>query len=174
MPARSKKFGNFANMTLTPLVIIAIILAVAAAVALFVPRFPAVLPAFAALLCARFAGAIYVTTSVLIFWAVAAALVLGLRFLQPAALVKAPHGQGYVAAGAVAGALLGYVFSPSAASMIICSALAAFFGAVAYMRTPRSPRLSPASGAFFSYLGAKALPAVVTAVMAAISVMAVL
>ncbi len=160
-------------MTLTPLAIIAIVLAALGAALLFVPRVPAALISFAALLSAYFSGASYVGTHVTIYWGIATAIVLGLRILQPK-LTQGGGGHGYICGGAITGSLLGYLLSPTAASMILCSALAAFFGAAAYMRTPRSPRMAINSPAFLSYLAGAGLPAVVTAVMSAIAVMAVL
>lgn len=160
-------------MSPTLLTVLTWIFAVGAVAALYQPRFPAALVAYAALTCANFAHAPYITSGVLIFWAVATALVIGIRVLQPA-LSTVSNGNGYVATGAIAGTLLGYVMSPTAASMIVCSAAGAFFGAVAYMSTPKSPRLNVATSLFLSYLCAKGLPAVVCSVMAAIATMSLL
>ena len=158
-------------MTLSSLAIIAIVLAAVSAALLFVPRVPSVVLSYISLICAGLSGAQYITTQVYIYWAVATAIVLGLRVLQPQ---SAKYGRGYICGGALTGALLGYLLSPTAASMILCSALGAFFGGAAYMRTPRSPRMAINSPRFLSYLAAQGLPAVVSSVMAAIAVMSVL
>lgn len=157
-------------MTFTALSIITIILSLAAVVAVFVPRVPAVAAAYAALVCAHFAGAIYVDAKILIFWGVATAIVLGLRLLQPKALVMTPKGQPYVALAVIAGTLIGYMIAPTAASLILCGAIGAVLGAMAFMLTPAGPRFPVASRRFVEYLCAKGLPCVVAVSMAAIAV----
>ncbi len=157
-------------MTPTAYLIITIILSVAALVAMFFPRIPAVLAAYAALVCAALAGAVYVDTTILIYWGIATVIIFGLRMLQPKALVLAKQGNAYVAIGALAGAVVGYALSPTAAAMIGCSAVGAVAGAFAYAMTPAGRVLNPASGRFVEYLCAKGLPAVVTASMCAIAI----
>ena len=142
-------------MTFTALSIITIILSLAAVVATFVPRIPSVAAAYAALVCAHLAGAIYVDAKILIFWGVASAIVLGLRVLQPKALVMTA---------------IGYMISPTAASVILCASAGAVLGAIAYMRTPAAPSIAIASSRFVEYLCAKGLPCVVTTSMAAIAI----
>lgn len=161
-------------MTFTALSIISLILSLAAVVALFVPRLPAVVAAFAALVCAHFGGAIYVDGKILLFWGVATAIVLGLRMLQPKAATLAKGGQAYVAVATIAGALLGFAASATAAAIIIGSAIGAFLGALAYMRTPASPQLPVASRQFVEFISAKGLPAVVSASMVAITIASLL
>ena len=100
-------------MTFTALSIITIILSLAAVVATFVPRIPSVAAAYAALVCAHLAGAIYVDAKILIFWGVASAIVLGLRVLQPKALVMTAKGLPYVALATIAGTAIGYMISPT-------------------------------------------------------------
>lgn len=161
-------------MTSTAFIVITFILAALGIVCMFVPRLPAVVASFAALVCAHLAGAVYVDAKILIFWGVAAALVLGLHVLQPKALIETRSGHAYVALGALAGVALGYAVSSTAASIIIGGAVAAFLGAVAYMRTPAAPGFPVNSGRFVEYLCAKGLPAVVCASMSAISIASVL
>lgn len=55
----------------------------------FVPRFPSAVAAYAAMVCMYFAGVPYFDSGILIFWAVATIIVLGLMFLQPKALTGA-------------------------------------------------------------------------------------
>lgn len=134
----------------------------------FVPRFPAALAAYAALSLAGFARAPYVTQNVLIFWGVATAIVLAMRIFQPKALTDTPHGHAYVAGATIAGTLVGFAITPSAATLILGAAIGAFLGTLAYMRTPAGPKFAIASSPFVQYLCAKGLPDVITCVMAAI------
>lgn len=157
-------------MTFTALSIITIILSLAAVVATFVPRIPSVAAAYAALVCAHLAGAIYVDAKTLIFWGVASAIVLGLRVLQPKALVMTAKGLPYVALATIAGTAIGYMISPTAASVILCASAGAVLGAIAYMRTPAAPCIAITSSRFVEYLCAKGLPCVVTTSMAAIAI----
>ncbi len=165
---------TFALMTFTALSIITLILSLAAVVATFVPRLPAVAASYAALVCAHLAGAVYVDTTVLVYWGVATAIVLGLRMLQPKALVEAGHGQGYVALATIVGVVLGYLCSPTAAAVILGGAIAAFLGATAYMRTPAGPGFGISSRHFIEYLCAKGLPCVVACSMSTIAVASLL
>lgn len=63
---------------MSALTITAIVLCALGVAASFSTRLPAVLASYAGLLCAHFAGAVYVDGSVLVFWAVATVLVLGI------------------------------------------------------------------------------------------------
>ena len=167
MPVLNRHFFvNLHIMTFTALSIISLILSLAAVVAMFVPRVPAV----PALVCAHFDGAVYINEKILIFWGVATAIVLGLRALQPKAIVLAKGGQAYVAVATLIGTLLGYLASATAAAIIIGGAVGSFLGATAYMRTPASPRLPLASQRFVEFLSAKGLPSIVTASMVAITI----
>ncbi len=157
-------------MTFTAISIITLILALAAVVAMFLPRLPAVIAGYAALVCAHLAGSVYVDGGLLIFWGVATAIVLGLRLLQPKALVFTRKGQHYVALATVVGVVLGYMLCPVAASIIAGGAVCAVLGAFAYVLTPIGRGISPASPEFVDFLCAKGLPCVVTASMATISV----
>lgn len=157
-------------MTFTAISIITLILAIAAFASMFVPRIPGVLAAYAALVCAHLAGAAYVDAKILIYWGIATAIVLGLRMLQPKALVYTPQGQSYVALGTIAGVMLGYAVSPVSAALIAGGATGALLGAFVFMRTPAGPRLPLASSEFVQYLCAKGLPAIITSAMAAISI----
>lgn len=171
MPVLNRHFFvNLHIMTFTALSIRSLILSLAAVVAMFVPRLPAVPAAYAALVCAHFDGAVYINEKILIFWGVATAIVLGLRALQPKAIVLAKGGQAYVAVATLVGTLLGYLASATAAAIIIGGAVGSFLGATAYMRTPASPRLPLTSQGFVEYICAKGLPSVVTASMVAITI----
>lgn len=155
-------------MTSDIYIIFTYIFSLAGVAMLFVPRLPAVAASFLALLCARLAGASYVSVSVLVYWAVASAIVMLLRNLQRR---KAASGRGNacVATGTIADALVGFALTPSTAAVIIGSAAGAFIGAMAYMRMPAGPRYAVGSGSFIQFLCATGLQAVVATAMSAIA-----
>lgn len=155
-------------MTITTLSIIAIILAAVSAAGCFIPRFPSVAAGWLALLCMHFAGQPFCNGKVLLFWGIASAIVLMTGVLQPKALTALRRGHAYVAAGALVGALLGFLVRNITATIILGSVIGAFLGCVAYMRTPRGLKLQVASSEFLQYLCAKGLPAVVSCSMSAI------
>ncbi|MCH5222162.1 MAG: hypothetical protein J1F05_07575 [Muribaculaceae bacterium] len=154
--------------------LLAIILAIIGFVAIFIPRMPAVVISYVALVCAHFAGTTSVDSKSLIFWGLATGIIIILRALQPEALIKTTKGHGYVALATIAGTLLGYLASHTSAAIIIGGATGAFMGAVAYMQTPTGPHLSIASTPFLQYLCAKGLPCIVATTMALISVVSVI
>lgn len=141
----------------------------------FKPRFPSTATAYAALLC-MYAGHRdgIVVASDLVFWAVASALVVGMRFLQPRTLTNASQGHSFVNIGTLAGVLTGFVINPSSAAIILGGCLGAFAGTLAFMRMPRGPHFSIGSSQFMQYLCAKGLPAVVWCSMAAITIVCIL
>ena len=108
----------------------------------------------------------------LVFWGIATAIILGLRWLRDgdhwrrAALA-------YTAGGAAVGAFLGAVVAPTQSAIIAGSALGSFLGALAYMRTPSSPHVPVGSRVFVEYLAAKSLPAIIACSMVAITTVAV-
>ena len=150
--------------------ITASVLAAAAVGLSFIPQFPAVVAGWLALLCAHLGGFPFINSKVLIFWGAASIIVI----LQPKVLTSTRSGQGYVVGGATVGAILGLLAANVTASIIAGSIIGAVLGAVAYMRTPKSPRLKLTSPLFVQYLCAKGLPAVVSCSMAAIVVALVL
>ena len=155
-------------MTQSVPAIISLVLAVLAVGGCFIPRFPAVILGWLSLLGMHIAGAPYASSQVLIFWGIAAIIVLMLGILQPKALTAARAGHGYVCGATLVGVVLGYLVQPMAAAIIIGGALGAFLGCMAFMRTPSAPRFALSSPEFIQYLCAKGLPAVVTCSMAAI------
>lgn len=160
-------------MTTPVLITLTYILAIAGLAAMFVPRLPSVIASCAALVCAHFAGAVYVYAKILIYWSVATAIILGLRILQPLPPVNGTA-RWYISLGAIAGAFTGYAIAPTASAIIISSAIAAFLGGAFYMRTPKAPAYPVASGPFVQFICALGLPAVVTASMSAIAIASVI
>ena len=157
-------------MNINFLEIIAFVLAGMGVGGSFLPRFPGAVCGYAAMVCMYFTGNVYYSGKVMIFWAVATVIVLGLNMLQPRALTMARQGHAYVSGGALVGVVLGYLVAPMASAIILGGAVGAFFGAFAYMRTPKSPRFDVTSSEFVQYLCAKGLPCVVTMSMAALTV----
>lgn len=163
------------EIVLTPLSIIAVILGTVALVACYIPRIPASIVAFAALVFAylgKAGGA--VTGEVLVFWGAATAIVLGLRFLQPRGLLAMRAGTAYISTGSIAGAAIGFAISPTTAAVILGCVAGAFLALTAYMRTPGSPRLAVASSPFLQYYCAKSFPIIIAVSMAAIALSSVL
>lgn len=161
-------------MNITALQILTLCLSVIALAACFVPRIPAALIALGGMVCAHFTAAHYPDTAMLIYWGVSTLIILGLRLLQPKALTALSVGLPYVAGGAIIGTVLGFLVKPSPALIILGSAIGAFLGTVAFMRTPKGLKMSPASKEFVDYLAAKGLPVVVASSMSAITIAAVL
>lgn len=161
-------------MTGSAYILFTYIFAVAAVVMMFVPRLPAVVAAFLALLCAYFSGAPYVSDHVLLYWAAAALIVLVLRGLGRGIVNRDLRGNAFVSAGALVGAFLGFAFAPTSGAVILGSSLAAFIGAVAYMRTPGAPGYAIASGQFVQFLCARGFQAVVTVSASAVALVSVL
>ncbi len=144
------------------LAISALILGALGVLACFVPRLPGVLASYAGLSCAWFAGADYVDGSVLMFWFVAVALVLGIRAFAPCGASWTRKGNPYVAVGVIVGSLLGYVSAPTEAAVITGGVIGAFLGALAFRSTPLGPKEVPVfSPDFINFLGVAGLRAVV-------------
>lgn len=161
-------------MNLLSLHIAIIIIALLSVAASFIPRFPAALIAYAALITARLGGIAAISNSMLIFWGLAASLVVALTYLQPRALTGARQGHAFVVAGTILGTLTGWLLSPTSAAIIVCSVLGAFFGALAFDNMPRGTHFGIASPLFQQYLCAKGAPAIVCCSMAALSIIYIL
>ncbi len=160
---------------MSALAITAIVLSALGVLACFVPRLPGVVSSYAGMSCAWFAGAPYIDGSVLVFWFVAAALVIGIGIFAPKEKALARAGNPYVVVGAVAGALLGYVAAPTSASIITGSAIGALLGALAFRSTPRGPKTIPLfSPVFVNFMCSTGLRAVVACSICGITVAAVL
>lgn len=148
----------------TPWLVFALVLAGISMVMMFVPRVPASVVAYMALWAARLSGYAPFSVGTMLFWGAAVAIVLVNRFLLPTFIRNSTRGLGYIAGGAIVGMALGLTLY-TAATVIGGSVLAAFFGALAYTRTRRGAELDFPTAKFFNYLGAKGIPAVVTASM---------
>lgn len=96
----------------------------------------------------------------LIFWGVAAAIVVMLNILLPKNVANSRLGVNWLAVGSVAGMLVGLTMGHAA--MVIGAVVGMLFGGVAFAKTPKGSALGFPSSKFFNYLCAKGLPMVVT------------
>lgn len=140
----------------------------ASLVLMFAPRRESAPVAFAGLLLLQLSGHIVVSTTQLVFWGVAALIVLGLNVLLPASVAGSSRGVAYMAGGALAGTLVGML--TGSAGLIIGSVAGALCGAVAYSRTPGGRDLGFPSQKFFNYAAAKGFPAVITSCIIGIAI----
>ncbi len=163
------------EIMLTPLTTVAVILGVIALVVCYIPRIPASIVAYAALVFAYPGNSgDAVTGEILVFWGIATTIVLGLRLLQPRSLLAMRAGTAYICTGSIAGAAIGFAISPSSASVILGSVTGSFLALTAYMRIPGSPRLAVASSPFLQYFCAKSFPVIIAVSMSAIALSSVL
>ncbi len=160
---------------MSALAITAIVLCALGVLACFVPRLPGVVLSYAGMSCAWFAGAPYIDGSVLVFWFVAAVLVVGIGIFTPRRDAVIRSGNPYVTVGGIAGALLGYVAAPTSASIISGSALGAVLGALAFRSTPAGRGHLPVfSPTFINFLCDTGLRAVVSCSICGITAASVL
>lgn len=137
------------------------------AVAVFIPRFPAVLAGYATMLLCNFGGVAYFSGETLIFWGVATLIVLGITYLLPRQVSASRVGVPFIAGGALVGVVVG-MMANSMAGIIVGGLAGALFGGIAFANTATARQLmSFPSKKFFNYLAAKGLPAVVALAMAA-------
>lgn len=150
--------------TSVPWLVTAIILMVCSAAAMFLPRIPSCIIAYLALWAARLSGYTPFSTETMIFWGIAVVLVTVNSFMLPAFIRNSSRGLGYIATGALAGMAVGLTLYRPAT--VICGAvIGTFVAAIAYTRTANGAVLEFPTSKFFNYLGAKGIPAVMTASM---------
>lgn len=143
--------------------ILILVLLVSSVVICFLSATVASVISFVALLLTYFAGGA-VSSASLIFWAVATAIVVALRFMLPAQVNSHREGSVYITAGGVAGLFIGIALSPAATPAAII--VATILGALAYATTPSGRALLgfPSRKAV-NYLCAKGLPVIVALTM---------
>lgn len=144
-----------------------IILLVLTVFAIFVPRMPAVLSAYAAVWVCQGAGTDWFSTGFLVFWGVATVIALGITTLVPDEVSSSRVGVPYMGGGALAGTVVG-MLSNTMAGIIVGAAAGVLLGGIAFANTAagRAVMHFP-SAPFFNYLAAKGLPVVVALSMAA-------
>lgn len=150
-----------ATITLT---ITGVLLLAAAVVLAFVPKPWSAPLAWAGLLSLAISDTIESSSSILIFWGIAALIAWGINIMLPRAVARSSMGVAYMTGAALAGTSVGMLLS--GAGMIAGSVLGAFCGALAFSRTPAGNTLHFPSKQFVNYLCAKGLPAVVTTCIA--------
>lgn len=146
-------------------------LLMAAVITSYLPRIPAVLPAYAGMLVLYFSGfaSFMLGADALWFWGIASVLVLGLDYMLPREVTRSSAGVPFIVTGAIAGMAVGIALS-TVASVIIATAAGAFFGAIAYANTRAGREIMTfPSRQFFNWFAAKALRAIVTLSITGIS-----
>lgn len=113
--------------------------------------------------------AVHSSATSLIFWGVAAVIVLVIQYLLPRNVARSRLGIGYIAGAALAGAFVGMVMSHG--WMIVGAAVGAILGGIAFSRTPDGAGMEFPSSKFLNYLCAKGLPAVVVMSIAGTTVL---
>lgn len=161
-------------MDFSALQILTLALCAIALAACFVRRVSSALIAYGAMICAHCSGGTGIHTRELVFWGVATAIVLGLRYLLGDDGHDRRAARAYTAGGAAAGAFVGVIVWPGPGGAILGSAAGSFLGAMAYMRMPSSPRYGITSRPFVDFLASRGLPVVVGTSIVAITTVAVL
>lgn len=156
----------------TLLVILSVLSVAVALWALYTSRGWSAAAAFVGLFASSWLGGTPPLDTML-FWGIAAAIVWGIAAMLPQAFSRSRAGVAYISSAALAGALVGLLMS--SAGLIIGAAAGAFLGALAYSRTPAGREVMAfPSGSFLQLLCAKGLPAVVTASLAAMTVLQII
>lgn len=132
-----------------------------ATVAIFVPRLPAALVAFASMVVCGLSNAAYFSTQSYIFWGIATALSLAITYMLPPEVAKARGGVPYISGGAIVGMVLGMLFN-TMAGIILGAAIGSLMATIAFAKTPAGRPMQFPSSKFFNYFAAKGLPAIVT------------
>ena len=133
-------------------------------VLLFKPWIVAALPAYAGLWLLHLSTYTTFPKWVLIFYGIATAMVVGIRFMSPKGEPDGKlTGNLYIGLGALMGCLLGMLIE--ARFMLLGTILGAIMGQVAFSRTPHGKWLLLSKSNFIQYLCAKGLPAVVAVAM---------
>lgn len=157
--------------------IITLILAGAGLLLSFRKTMAATLSAYASVVCASLSGTDSwpeVSSDSLLFWGVATVIVTGLTYMNSRNKLLSGVPRAYIACGAIAGSLLGFIASHTSAAMITGAATGALLGAFAYYRTPAGAKTCTDRRIFTDYVCAAGLPAVVIVSMCGTAVSAVL
>ena len=155
------------------LLVAGVICLVAALILVLWPRWVAAVPAYVGLALMHWSYFIYVSTSALIFWGIAALITLMLFYLSPSGEPDGNRSSNlYVGLTAMAGGMLGILLEvPSV--MVLGVILGAAMGQLAYSRTPAGRWMLKPSSQFLRYFAAKCLPAIVAASIVCLAIMGV-
>lgn len=144
---------------MTALLIAGCVLLVAALILSFSPNRWSPAAAWGALVCIYLYCGGWGTWTTILFWAIVAALLTGISALSPADQADSGRvSNAYVNGGALVGALVGMIFTTSAA-VIVGAAVGAVCGAFAFARTPRGSAVGFPSPEFLKFLVHAGLPA---------------
>ncbi len=133
------------------------------------PRWVAAVPAYLGMVCWHLSYYIMVPGRTFLFWGIATLLVTGLYYLSPQGEPDGRRtGNLYIAATAIAGGLLGILFSPR--YMVLGVVIGALMGELAYSRTPHGKWLMGSAGTFFNYAAVKCLPVIVAVSIVCITI----
>ena len=138
--------------------IIGLLLMAGALVLAFRPVIPSVLFCYAAMWILDAGDIVVVSSNSLMFWGMATLMVLLINMAQSANR-RIVSGQGYVAIGTLAGAVVGMLMSH--AGIILGAAIGASMGLVAYCRTPEGRVVQFPSREFVKRLASIGLPMIV-------------
>lgn len=151
------------------LLIVGLLCVVAALALVLRPKWPAALPAYAALVSLHLSYFIAAPTSTFVFWGIATAMVVALYHFSPKG---EPDGNAasnlYIGGSTIAGCLLGLIVGPRI--MVLGTVLGAAVGQMAYARTPAGRWLTEQPATFIRYFCAKCLPAIVAVAITGIAV----
>ena len=152
------------------ILLLSLLCAVKAIRDMFLSRPSALWLAWASLIAVRLSELNVPLWSTVIFWGVASAIVLAIGYMLPREVSESRVGLGYFGVGAIAGAAVGYVVSPSEAGLIIGAVIATLIGAVAFSRTPAGKPLVAPVRRYANYVLAKGMYVIVTVDVIALTV----
>lgn len=116
--------------------------------------------------------------NMVITWVALTVIVMGVSFMQPAAVMAQKRGMGYMTIGAIAGMAVGLIsvsattsLTAQYACMIVGVLAGIFFGFMLFSRTPDAAAVRFPSSRFFSYLAAKGFPLAITIIQPGIVIM---
>lgn len=163
------------------LMILALLLFAGALILLFVREVLAPAASLLGLTAVYFSRMLPLSPNMLITWLALTVIVMGVSFMQPAALMAQKRGVGYMLGGALAGMAVGLIAVSQAvsltvwyASMIVGVLAGIFFGFFLYTRTPDGRDVGLSSGHFFTYLAAKGFPLAITVIQPGLVLMLML
>ena len=135
----------------------------------FVPRWPAAVPAYVGLVLMHCSYFIAVLTSTFVFWGVMTLMVALIWWFSPKG---EPDGHAssniYIAGGTMAGCLLGIIVG--ARIMVLGTVMGALVGLLAYSRTPDGRWMQPSPVMMARYFAAKCLPAIVAVAITGVAI----
>lgn len=163
------------------LMILALLLFAGALILLFVREVLAPAASLLGLTAVYFSRMLPLSPNMLITWLALTVIVMGVSFMQPAALMAQKRGVGYMLGGALAGMAVGLIAVSQAvsltvwyASMIVGVLAGIFFGFFLYTRTPDGRDVGLSSGHFFTYLAAKGFPLAIAVIQPGLVLMLML